>query len=409
MRVLIFDSGPTSSYHAMRSAARAGHEVHLASAESSVYFSSKYCSKAIALPPGEDHEAFTRSLVALARAERYGAALFCGDHEAEAIWAHREEIEPHLPCFLPDAKWRDVAFSKNAAYRHVEAIGVATPTVVYPRSQAEALLFAKTLGYPVVVKGERGSAGRRVRFSLGPRDLCAHYEEIDALERAEGGALSLQEYVDGPGYVVHALFFHGRPMAICAHRKDRELPVGRGVTSAATTVHEPELVQAALAIFESLRWHGLAKLDFKRDRRDGRFKFIELDPRVSASIDITRAAGVDQVAMLCALAEGKQVQPRLEYRAGVRYVWVYPRDVVRQLATPWRIPLSLLGALHPDCHLDLELGDVRCTARAIGMLLRQVKKQLSTRALWKQLREAEALDAFLSRARQPALAAPPSR
>lgn len=398
MRVLILDCGLTSSYHAMRTLARGGHEVHLSSPEKrSVFFLSRYCAKAITSPSAEDRAAYGPFLLELVRKGNYGALLFCGDNEAETVWDLRDQLERYVPCFLPDPRWREVAFSKSAAYRHVESLGIPIPRTFYPSGDdlGEVAAIGARVQFPAVVKGEKGSAGMRVRYSLNAGELIGHFREIQSLDRPDGGKPSVQEYVPGEGYVVHALFWRGKPMAVCSHRKDRELPVGGGVTTAATTVKYSELDEAAVAILESMQWHGLVKMDWKRDDRDGRFKFIELDPRVSASIDITRAAGADQVSLLCDLAADPTVSPRREYREGVHYLWLYPRDAVRHLVEPWRLPRSLLSLLREDTHWDLDLGDMRCTARALRVLLWYFKHQVQTRAVWKQDRERRRLQALL--------------
>ena len=306
MRVLVLDSGPTSSYHVMRSLALAGHEVHLASGEPTFFFSSKYCERAIESPAPTDRAAYGQFLVDTVKTGDYGLLYFCGEDEAELVWDLRSELEPYVQCFVPDHKWKHVAFNKREAYRHVAQLGLRVPTTVQPTSLDDVDEVERTLAYPVVVKGNTGSAGRLVRFALDRQQLLAKLAQVAALA-PEGGVPTVQEYLPGPAYVVHALFNQGEPLALCSHRKDRDLPVGRGVTSAATTVHLPALDRAALWILRSLEWHGLAKMDFKLDERDGRFKFIELDPRVSASIDITRAAGADQAVLLCNLASGKPV------------------------------------------------------------------------------------------------------
>ena len=391
MRVLVLDSGPTSSYHVMRNLARAGHEVHLASYEPTVFFQSKYCSRALTAPAPSDRAAYGQFLVDTVRANGYGVLFFCGDDEAQLVWELRHELEPHVRCFLPDERWKDIAFDKRHAERYVAGLGLPIPASVQPDSSDDIAAIERRLSYPIVVKGGSGSAGSQVRFAEDRPHLVAGIAEVAKLAGNESVPIA-QEYIPGPVHVVHALFDRGRPIALCSHRKDRDFPVGRGVTSAGTTGRHRELDESALHILSSMDWHGLAKLDFKFDQRDRRFKFLELDPRVSASIDITRAAGVDQAALLCELAAGRPTQPQLEYQENVCYRWVYPRDGMRLLAQPWRIPGWLLGALRPNTHCDLDFDDLRYTTRALRALLWHFKTQLKTGAVWRQSRELEQIE-----------------
>ena len=376
MRILILDSGNSSSYHVMRSLARAGHEPHLSSPEEAGWARSRYCAGAHRSPPPTDGAAFSRYLLDLTAAIHFDLLLFCGDHEAELIWELRDRLEPQVACFLPPREARAIAFSKLAACEHAARVEVPVPRTIAPADGNELVAAAEQVGLPAIVKGERGSAASRVRRARDLTELAACWAELLAIEAPEGGRPSVQELVPGRGYVVHALFRHGEPLALCAHRKEREYPTTGGVTSCAVTVRAPELEAAALRFLSSLRWHGLAKLDFLRDERDGRFKFIELDPRISASIDITRAAGVDQALLLCRLAAGEPVEPQLGFQGGVRYRWLFPRDVLAAMQAPHILPGFLLDFLRPSCHLDLGLEDPRAVAAGLRRLGSRVRRDV---------------------------------
>ena len=243
------------------------------------------------------------------------------------------------------------------ASEFAERLGVPVPATFdlggFPLNPREL----PSLPYPVVVKGQQGSGSSNVRFADGPENLVRGFREVWELESDLEGGPSVQEYVAGPGYLVHLLYWQGEPYAAVCHRKDREYPVGGGVTAAATTVHEPELLAAALRIAGALEWHGLVKMDFLHDPATGAFKFVEIDPRVSASLDIARVAGVDQVAMLADLVEGKAVKPNLSFRAGVRYRWLFPRDLLAGIANPGAYLRLLPDILSPRVHFDLGPSD----------------------------------------------------
>jgi predicted ATP-grasp superfamily ATP-dependent carboligase len=81
------------------------------------------------------------------------------------------------------------------------------------------------------------------------------------------------------------------------------------------TVDDAELVAAALAVFRALRWSGLASADFIRDV-EGRFYFLEVNPRPWGSIAAAEAAGVDLFTPLAQLLTGGTPAPQLACRAG---------------------------------------------------------------------------------------------
>jgi predicted ATP-grasp superfamily ATP-dependent carboligase len=54
-----------------------------------------------------------------------------------------------------------------------------------------------------------------------------------------------------------------------------------------------ELVDAALRLLRAFRYHGLSQVEFKRDPRDGRYKLMEINPRLWQWHGLAAACGVD--------------------------------------------------------------------------------------------------------------------
>jgi predicted ATP-grasp superfamily ATP-dependent carboligase len=361
MKALVLDAGNSSSYHAMRSLARRGDEVHLVDSHFCHWRFSKFCARAIEEPApaaGEDEQQATvEFLLSLLQQERYGLLLSCGDALTEAIYGNFDAFSALVDCAAPGPRVADVVLSKPRATEFARQLGVPVPATFELGEFGGNPFDLPTLPYPVVVKGQRGSGSSNVRFADGPEGLAKGFQEVRDLESDLAGGPAIQEYVGGPGYLVHLLFWQGEPYAAVCHRKDREYPVGGGVTAAATTVHEPDLLASALKIAQALEWHGLVKMDFLHDPVSGEFKFVEIDPRVSASVDIARAAGVDQVAMLADLVEGRAVKPDLTFRAGVRYRWLFPRDLLAGIANPGAYLRLLPDILSPRVSFDLGPSD----------------------------------------------------
>jgi predicted ATP-grasp superfamily ATP-dependent carboligase len=377
MKVLVLDAGNSSSYHVMRSLGRSGHEVHLLAGAYCHWRRSKYCGAALDWPWDRDEDetesAFIAHLISLLEEGRYGLLLSCGDGSTEHIYAHFERVSGLVDCATPGPRVSSVVFSKSAASSLAHRVGVPVPRTVDPRTFGSLAAAGDQLGYPLVVKGQKGSGSSNVRFVSRAEDLETSYREIQDLEQHLDGVPALQEYLGGQGFLVHLLFWRGEPYAVCSHRKDREYPIGGGVTSAATTVDVPELKESALEIARALEWHGLVKMDFVFDPLTREYKFIEIDPRVSASIDITRAAGVDQALMLCDLVAGKAVRPALNCRRGVRYRWLFPRDLMVGAAYP-RVLLSILPDLFSrNTWFDLGPGDWRPFYLQLGRFVQEKK------------------------------------
>jgi predicted ATP-grasp superfamily ATP-dependent carboligase len=55
----------------------------------------------------------------------------------------------------------------------------------------------------------------------------------------------------------------------------------------------PEVVEASLQLLRSFGYHGLSQVEFKRDARDGRYKLMEINPRLWQWHGLASACGVD--------------------------------------------------------------------------------------------------------------------
>lgn len=78
----------------------------------------------------------------------------------------------------------------------------------------------------------------------------------------------------------------------------------------------------SLMILRNLRYHGVAHLDFRRDRRDGQVKLLDFNPRIAGSNEISIKSGVNFALMPYRLALGERVKPCFSYQAGLEFRWL---------------------------------------------------------------------------------------
>lgn len=75
-------------------------------------------------------------------------------------------------------------------------------------------------------------------------------------------------------------------------------------------------------LLEHLEYRGMFDAELKLDRRDGRFKLLEVNARAWWQIELAAACGVDVCVMAYRDALGLPVEPALGYEIGRR--WVHP-------------------------------------------------------------------------------------
>ena len=363
--LLLEDGNHSAALSIVRALGRLGHEVVVAAPFETPASCSRWCRRRLLSPRVRDRECYTGFLLSLLNHDNYDVGFTCDDSVAELVSTVREGLPSRPDFLLPPAESLEIARNKVTAQRLAADLGVPTPRTV-PLDRPGRLGEACALGFPLVVKDSKGSGGRHVRYPASPEELRQAYEELTGARHL--GQPMAQEFIPGQGYLTQVLYQRGRLLAICSHRKDRQFPVRGGVTAKGVTVNEPELDAQAERLFSALRWHGAAKADFKRDPRDGQFKLMELDPRISTSVGIAEAAGVPMIAICCALAAGAELQPRLAYRKGVPLHY-NDRELLCLAARPGLFLPILLDALDPRVRSDLDWRDLPGT---FGLVRRTV-------------------------------------
>jgi predicted ATP-grasp superfamily ATP-dependent carboligase len=82
-------------------------------------------------------------------------------------------------------------------------------------------------------------------------------------------------------------------------------------------------------------WIGYADVDLIQDPRDNVAKVMEVNPRITGSVKIAFAAGVDFAEMVVRQAMGWQIDSCLDYQAG-QYLRYFYKDILWFLSSPDR-------------------------------------------------------------------------
>ncbi|PYV19672.1 MAG: carboxylate--amine ligase [Acidobacteria bacterium] len=305
MKILVND-GVRPSLGVVRSLGRKGIRVGvLAESSFAPVLHSRYCTRQY-LGPAPESEGFVAAVLDILR------------RELETLT--RVEI-------MDEAKIR-LAADKRHTHELASAAGVPAPRTVYPASLRDALARAAELEYPIVIKPCRETHGETVRYASSPAELPAVYRRFcEEKGFFQDNLPMLQEFIPGYGCGFFALYQHGVPKRIFMHRRIRENPPSGGVSTCAESFFDPRLKEYGVRLLDSLKWHGVAMVEFRRDSRDHDFKLMEINPRVWGSLDLALAAGVDFPYDLCQVIQGKQLEYSEDYHRAIRFHW--PIELVR--------------------------------------------------------------------------------
>jgi len=357
MKILVND-GVRPSLGVVRSLGRKGIRVGvLAESSFAPVLHSRYCTRQY-LGPAPESEGFVAAVLDILRREHYDAFIPIGYEATLSCAEHRAELETLTRVEIMDEAKIRLAADKRHTHELASAAGVPAPRTVYPASLRDALARAAELEYPIVIKPCRETHGETVRYASSPAELPAVYRRFcEEKGFSQDNLPMLQEFIPGYGCGFFALYQHGVPKRIFMHRRIRENPPSGGVSTCAESFFDPRLKEYGVRLLDSLKWHGVAMVEFRRDSRDHDFKLMEINPRFWGSLDLALAAGVDFPYDLCQVIQGKQLEYSEDYHRAIRFHWPFLdlQHVGRRLSSFGAV---VRDALHPSVRSNFWPGDL---------------------------------------------------
>jgi predicted ATP-grasp superfamily ATP-dependent carboligase len=153
----------------------------------------------------------------------------------------------------------------------------------------------------------------------------------------------LQQWVGGSREAVSLLCIDGKVHARFAQVARRMLPPLGGSSIVRESIPlPPDLNDAAETLVLAAGLDGYSEVEFRRDV-DGSGFLMEVNPRLSASVELAVRAGVDFPRLLFAWVTGCPLPPVPKYRAGVRMRWLggdiqWLRQTLQQRGRPDVLP-----------------------------------------------------------------------
>jgi predicted ATP-grasp superfamily ATP-dependent carboligase len=237
---------------------------------------------------------------------------------------HATALEEDFALCLPDAGLAARLNDKHDETRLIASLGIPLPNTVQQLPDRWQDL-EQALGLPLIIKARsyrQNIPGRRKNI------VARTLEQLELFYRECGhmrDAVLAQEVIPGAddSLWLCSCTFNRRHELVAGlvKRKLRMSPPHFGVCSLAVSASNPEFLELVRRLGDLLRYTGHASIEFKWDQRDGLYKYIEINPRIPASVALDEASGVPTVWNTYRLALGEELTPvAARQRDGVIYV-----------------------------------------------------------------------------------------
>jgi len=317
---LVLDASLRQSLVTVRSLGRRGLGVAAAETHDHVpAFASRWCQRGFVFPAREGTDAYQGILEHWL--ERTGARVLIASNDATIalLRRHRARLEPRVRVALAPEPAMAIAISKEQTLAVARRLGLRVPREVVVRDGGDVAAALKDIGLPAVIKPSEswlwdGQEGAR----LGAQLVVTSDEARRAVEAVTrfGEAALVQPLLPGRREAVSFLYADGEVYARFAQwAKRTNPPLGGNSVLRQSIPVPPDIGRHAESLVRDIDLEGYSEVEFRRDAAGVPY-LMEINPRLSASVEVAVRAGVDFPYLLYQWAIGGPIERVAGYRTG---------------------------------------------------------------------------------------------
>ena len=160
------------------------------------------------------------------------------------------------------------------------------------------------------------------------------------------------------------------------HHRIREYPVTGGASVCAESFSDVALKNEGMKLLDALKWEGVAMVEFKKDMKDGKYKLMEINPKLWGSLELAIVSGINFPELLAEAAVGT-LQSKESVYPGLRFQWLLNGELFHFFERPSSL-FSILGSLFKSRN-DFWWNDLKPNLFQVANIFVHYKKKLFNR------------------------------
>lgn len=318
--VLVVDAGLRQSLVTIRSLGSRGLRVAALEIEHKVpAFSSRWCQQQIICPEAEGTERYLEYLERVLDATGARVLISSSDGTVALLRQYRERLSQRVRIALSSEPGLGIAVNKDQTLEIAQRLGLAIPRGVSISSIHEVEAAIREIGLPAVIKPVESwveSTEERARIlaqlATTPDEARRAVEELTAL----GGSVLVQRFLTGRREGVHLLYANGQIYARFAQwAKRTDPPLGGSSVLRQSIAIPADIGEPSERLIREIGLEGYSEVEYRRDS-DGIPYLMEINPRLSASIELAVREGVDFPYLIYQWASGEAITEVKSYHVG---------------------------------------------------------------------------------------------
>jgi acetyl-CoA carboxylase, biotin carboxylase subunit len=182
-------------------------------------------------------------------------------------------------------------------------------------SSDEALDWAKSVGYPVILKAVAGGGGRGMRICRSAQELPGMYEQAstEAANAFGNGDLYMEKFIERPRHIEFQVLAdeHGNVMSLgereCSIQRRHQKLIEEAPSLQVNPKLRAELGKTIERCLRDIGYWNAGTIEFLMDE-DGKIYFIEMNTRIQVEHCVTEmVTGIDLVKAQLRIAAGERL------------------------------------------------------------------------------------------------------
>ncbi|MBA3646347.1 MAG: acetyl-CoA carboxylase biotin carboxylase subunit [Gemmatimonadaceae bacterium] len=312
----------------------------------------RFADDDVCIGPAPARESYLNIPRIIAAAEIAGADAI---HPGYGFLAENAEfaeicVASNLNFIGPTAEQIRVMGDKASARRAMQAVGVP----IIPGTEGgvedpeEALVFAREIGFPVIIKAAAGGGGKGMRVAADPDDFVRSFQlaRSEALSAFGNGDVYVEKYLERPRHIEFQIMGdrHGNVIHLgerdCSVQRRHQKLIEESPSPAVTPKMREEMGEAAVKGAKAIDYVGAGTIEMLLNE-DNSFYFMEMNTRIQVEHPVTEMlTGVDLVKEQIRVASGEKLSIKMpvERRGHVIECRVNAEDPARNFQpSPGRI------------------------------------------------------------------------
>lgn len=182
-------------------------------------------------------------------------------------------------------------------------------------SEGEALEWAKSVGYPVILKASAGGGGRGMRVIRSKDELPALFQaaQTEATNAFGNGDLYMEKFIEQPRHIEFQVLAdqHGHVMSLgereCSIQRRHQKLIEEAPSLQVDAKMREEIGKTIRRCLEQIGYQNAGTIEFLMDE-DGKMYFIEMNTRIQVEHPVTEmVTGIDLVKAQLRIASDEKL------------------------------------------------------------------------------------------------------